>query len=375
MPVLENIVNVDRLRQAFRDTSQWNTKILQVYIPTSWLPSRRKVSGRDSQQVADALGAEKGRVAASKKLLSGPKLDAYRRVRNALHKTISRWTWATEAPGMRAIRLRDVEEFEAELDSVRRTLDGVLDAIKRDWAEIMESERRGLGDAFSEKDYRVRWDRLEIGQTRYMELAAVNFLPSSVLEKQRDVIAEETRRVAASAVENAIGPVVESLRVFAQRLEPERRLRPRSDGPYARLDDAELIFKLDEAEDPSIPDGHVRLRVRRQEGKKSVTEDVDVPAADYPLLRPEARGKARMRFDPKAMKAVQSQLEALEHLKGFNGPLTEAIEKAAANLSNLAEGKETGDTPDFKDALRQAAAGLQEISSTAMACVYGHRSL
>ncbi len=166
-----------------------------VRVSISWLGVRKTLTPQQKSRAADTFGAEGHFLSAGKKLLD-TKHPAFRMVTRVRHDIQSTWRALSlpyPEPGIRLIRVNDIDEFNRRMSGLREQLDEAVSQLDEHYAELKLAARQRLGSLFDPRDYPasvrgmfgVAWDFPNVEPPAYLQ----NLNPA--------LYEEECRRVAA----------------------------------------------------------------------------------------------------------------------------------------------------------------------------------
>jgi hypothetical protein len=124
-------------------------------VAFTWWGTRRTLTAEQKAAAAEAFDAEGAFLSAAKKLLD-TKHPAFRAVTAIRTKIINAWkdqTLPYPEPGVRLIKLANVEEFAAQMAEFRSQLESAVVELDQHYAELMSAARERLGSLFNPADY------------------------------------------------------------------------------------------------------------------------------------------------------------------------------------------------------------------------------
>ena len=183
------------VRPSNSPAQQMRATMAAVRVSISWLGVRKTLTPRQKAQAAGTFGAEGQYLSAGKKLLD-TKHPAFRMVTRVRHDILSTWhamSLPYPEPGIRLIRVDDVDEFNRRMSGLREQLEEAVWRLDEHYAELKSAARERLGSLFDPRDYPesvsgmfgVVWDFPNIEPPAYLQ----NLNPA--------LYEEECRRVAA----------------------------------------------------------------------------------------------------------------------------------------------------------------------------------
>jgi len=166
-----------------------------VRVSLSGLGTHRTLSPEQKAEAADTFDASGQFLSASKKLLD-TKHPAFRAVTNVRGRIVALWKGMTlpyPEPGIRLIRLKEIDHFNEQMTALRQDLDEAVQQLDQHYAELKSAARERLGRLFNAQDYpeslrnmfAVDWDFPSIEPPAYLQ------------QVSPDLYEQECRRVAA----------------------------------------------------------------------------------------------------------------------------------------------------------------------------------
>lgn len=144
------------------------TTMAAVRVSLSWFGVRKTLTPEQKAEAAEPFGAEARFLSAGKRLLdtSHPAYKAVTAVRN---RVLSFWKGMTlpyPESGIRLIRQDKIDDFDAQMRTLRSELAEAVETLDRHYSELKSAARQRLGSLFNAGDYpesltglfEVTWD-------------------------------------------------------------------------------------------------------------------------------------------------------------------------------------------------------------------------
>ena len=167
------------VRPSTSPAQRMRTTMAAVRVFLSWLGVRKTLTPQQKAQAADTFGAEGQFLSAGKKLLD-TKHPAFRMVTRVRHDILSTWRVLSPPypePGIRLIRIDDVDEFNRRMSGLSEQLEETVRQLDEHYAELKSAARQRLGSLFDPRDYSesvqgmfsVVWDFPNVEPPAYLE--------------------------------------------------------------------------------------------------------------------------------------------------------------------------------------------------------------
>ena len=148
-------------------------------VSLSWLGVHKSLSRQQKSEAADTFGANDQFISAGKKLLD-TKHPSFRSVTAVRNRIISLWKGMSlpyPDPGIRLIRLDQVELFNDQMIGFRVDLEETVERLEEHYADVKAAARDRLGRLFDETDYpatlrnlfAVEWDFPSVEPPAYLQ--------------------------------------------------------------------------------------------------------------------------------------------------------------------------------------------------------------
>jgi hypothetical protein len=196
-----------------------------VRFSVNWIGNQRKATDAQKMTAAEAFDADSKYVSLSKKLLDN-KDPTYRKLVEIRGKMEALWKGMTipyPEPGIRLMKRSKLAVFGEKMDEYSIELDLAVDEFDRRLPNIIENQRRRLGDLFNEAEYptsikglcKVQWYVMSITTPEYLKTLnpalyqqfverAKNTLRESIMLTEQ-AFAVELSRMLDHAVERLSG--------------------------------------------------------------------------------------------------------------------------------------------------------------------------
>lgn len=367
-------------------------RCLEVSFTVHELPKSRKIGGKLAETIAQAVKGKKRGVRSSWSLFSAqhPAMKELNQAIGAVKALRDAWTLtksaevkkgeggkATIEGGKRLIWDQDVDEFynlvvskAKEIDKCAQRVQEALDKTTYDpdgnpVKSIKEMDREDAGDAWEEAVYpksvpdavgvakqRHRDGSLDLdenGEVKYL----INFDEYHISEKLSGVLraraVERLDKRMSDTVETAFSHVVDKLNdrlgTFMGELVNRVRIYPKDGHPfvqYCKVEAAEVVKTADHGQDPSVPEGQVKLYLAYKvhevvDGEKVVVTKRHwvgpVPIDEYDAkVCPQSTGEKK-KLSPGVIDGIISEMQMFRDKKSkMLGAYGKAAEDAFAGL-------------------------------------------
>ncbi|NLF73220.1 MAG: hypothetical protein GX575_29640 [Candidatus Anammoximicrobium sp.] len=183
------------VRPSTSPSQRLRTTMAAVRVSLSWFGTRKTLTAEQRSQAADAFGAEGAFLSAGKKLLD-TRHEKFKAVTAVKGRIISLWKSMSlpyPEPGVRLIRQDQIEEFAAQMETLKGELDEAVRQLDEHYAELKSAARGRLGSLFSPADYpasllglfQVAWDYPSVEPPDYLQ------------QLSPEIYRQESERVAA----------------------------------------------------------------------------------------------------------------------------------------------------------------------------------
>ncbi len=166
-----------------------------VRVSLSGLGTHKTLTPEQKSAAADPFDASGHFLAASKKLLD-TKHPAFRAVTSVRGRIIQYWKGMTlpyAEPGVRLIRLDQIDQFNVRMEELRTELDEAVDELDRRFAELRTAAQGRLGRLYNPQDYPASLRNLFAVDWDYPSVEP----PSYLQQVNPELYEQECRRVAA----------------------------------------------------------------------------------------------------------------------------------------------------------------------------------
>lgn len=351
----------------------------RLRLRINWFSTSSKIGDEMAMAMLKDTEAEKSMVSLSKKFLTGKHdaLEAVRQAKAALTSYVQSMTVPllairnsedTEAgmqkdAGVRLIQKKDMEDFDAKVQYLRGLLMTCVERLQRALPEIIAEDRKRLGRLFDENDYPKN--------IAEMVSVSVSYEPIGVDLDWETMCPEIYRREAANArlkfaavAENAAQEFatqfVQYVAQVTEQLGSRVRLNPIENSTWEDVRDAEVLTIEDHAKDPSIPAGHVMVKVRKKKaaGVKGRSEDVyltnePISKTKYQTeLRPYETTEKKKLFGS-TIENLKQQMERFLNVGDMLGPYRHVIQESVDRVKLLlTKASDNMDSEKIADELR-----------------------
>ncbi len=166
-----------------------------IRVSLSGLGTHKTLTPEQKSEAADPFDASGQFLAASKKLLD-TKHPAFRAVTGVRGRIIQYWKGMTlpyPEPGVRLIRLDQIDAFNQRLSELREELDEAVAQLDRHYVELQSAAQTRLGRLFNPHDYPPSLRNLFAVDWDYPSVEP----PSYLQQVNPELYEQECRRVAA----------------------------------------------------------------------------------------------------------------------------------------------------------------------------------
>lgn len=182
-------------RRSADPVARLRSSMAAVRVSLSGLGTHKTLTPEQKSEAADPFDASGQFLAASKKLLD-TKHPAFRAVTGVRGRIIQYWKGMTlpyPEPGVRLIRLDQIDAFNERLNELRDELEEAVEQLDRHYAELQSAARIRLGRLYNAQDYppslrnlfAVDWDYPSVEPPIYLQ------------QVNPELYEQECRRVAA----------------------------------------------------------------------------------------------------------------------------------------------------------------------------------
>lgn len=182
-------------RRTADPATRMRNSMAAVRVSLSGLGTHKTLTPEQKSEAADPFDASGQFLAASKKLLD-TKHPAFRAVTGVRGRIIQYWKGMTlpyPEPGVRLIRLDQIDAFNHRLSELRDELDEAVEQLDRHYAEMQAAARTRLGRLFNAQDYPPSLRNLFTVDWDYPSVEP----PSYLQQINPELYDQECRRVAA----------------------------------------------------------------------------------------------------------------------------------------------------------------------------------
>lgn len=175
--------------------SRLRSTMAAVRVSLSGLGTHKTLTPEQKSTAADPFDASGQFLAASKKLLDN-KHPAFRAVTGVRGRIIQFWKGMTlpyAEPGVRLIRLDQIDLFNSRMNELREELDEAVEQLDRHYGELQSMAQSRLGRLFNPQDYPPSLRNLFTVDWDYPSVEP----PSYLQQVSPELYEQECRRVAA----------------------------------------------------------------------------------------------------------------------------------------------------------------------------------
>lgn len=166
-----------------------------VRVSFTWFGVRKSLNTEQKAQAAEQFGAEGQYLSAAKKLLDN-KHEAFQLVTGVRSQIISFWKGMSlpyPDPGVRLIRLHDVERFNVRMTAFRQELTAAVANLDQHFEQLKSTARDRLGRLYNGADYPPTLRGLFGVEFDFPSVEP----PEYLLRLNPDLFAQERNRIAA----------------------------------------------------------------------------------------------------------------------------------------------------------------------------------
>jgi len=344
------------------------TEVVAVRVRWPGFQRTRRVPPREKERMAQAVGADVRGFASTKRLMSSrhPIVAEANALLARVRKYIELHTLPVvqfgasadadlqrKEGGVYLVKLDEAEAFYAAIERFRHELAEMSDKLNRNLEAIKEFDRQLLGDRlFDPADYPEAINLTLICRPVNLDIPSkLRQYAPRMFERELEAARQEAQAICRGAAAAMLDSIREVLESMMQAMTSDVvKLHPVGE-KYRELDGAEVLLVYTHKIDPDVPEGQVRVKIKRREGTKQVVELVDMPERDYQEMC-EIDTSARRVFK---QTTVQNTLEILDKfqrmsgLLGLSPALTSAMDMTRMRLEALGRNAE-----DISNALRES---------------------
>ncbi len=143
------------VRPSTSPSQRLRTTMAAVRVSLSWFGTRKTLTAEQRTQAADTFGAEGAFLSAGKKLLDTGH-EKYKAVTAVKGRIIALWKSMSlpyPEPGIRLIRQDQIEEFNAQMETLKGELDVAVRELDQHYEQLKSAARNRLGSLYNAADY------------------------------------------------------------------------------------------------------------------------------------------------------------------------------------------------------------------------------